>query len=165
MWNKCWYFFRLQGCKRTEFNRMLKILYSEDQQRLVSMKNKNLATIHILKNKLGLSEETYRALLQESYQVNSSKDLSLIQQKELITLLNNQFISQYRANQSSYKQQNYIFFLSKDTVTNLSAYCSKIIKRSINSVKDLSKEEAITIINSLQRYQRGAKSGKNTPVY
>ena len=48
------------------------------------MYNKNIKYIHILKNKMcakfGLSDETYRALLQDNYSVNSSKDLSLIQQ-------------------------------------------------------------------------------------
>ena len=154
MWNKRWYSFR----KRTEFNRMLKILYSEDQQRLVSMKNKNIKYIHILKNKLcakfGLSDETYRALLQDNYSVNSSKDLSLIQQKELkdmmsavsirtgrakvsISLLNHQVFSIKRKNTLSLKQENFIIFLSqgrpleKNTITDVFAFCSKIIKKKL----------------------------------
>ena len=141
MWNKRWYFFLCQ-------------------QRLVSMKNKNLATIHILKNKLALSDETYRALLQDNYSVKSSKYLSLIQQKELISLLNHQVFSMKRKNALSLKQENFIIFLSqgrplgKNTVTDVLAFCSKIIKKKISTLQDLSKQEAITIINALQRYNK-----------
>ena len=142
------------------------------------MYNKNIKYIHILKNKLcakfGLSDETYRALLQDNYSVNSSKDLSLIQQKELkdmmsavsirtgrakvsISLLNHQVFSIKRKNALSLKQENFIIFLSqgrplgKNTVTDVLAFCSKIIKKKISTLQDLSKQEAITIINALQR--------------
>ena len=132
------------------------------------MKNKNLATIHILKNKLALSEENYRALLLGNYNVTSSKELPTSQQIQLIALLNSQLISQQKTNSSSYKQQGYILFLSKNKITDLPAYCSKIVKRSIANIKELSKSEAISVINSLQRYYK-VKSDKGsheiTPVH
>lgn len=116
--------------------------------------NNNIRTIHILKNKLGLSEETYRAILQESFNKSSSKDLSPKKQSQLIAILNSQIISTQQANSSSYKQQNYILFLAKDKVSNLTAFCSKIINRSISNVQELTKQEAIKIINALQRYAK-----------
>lgn len=113
-----------------------------------------IQSIHILKNKLGLSDEIYRALLQENFNKNSSKDLSLDQQSQLINFLNSQIISTKKPNACSYKQINYIQFLSKNTINDLSAFCSKIVNRSIIQIQELSKSEAIKVINALQRYHK-----------
>ncbi|MGL4393622.1 MAG: phage protein GemA/Gp16 family protein [Brevinema sp.] len=117
-------------------------------------RSKNLAIIHILKNKLALSDDTYRAMLFANYAVSSSKDLHLSQQRELILLLNNQLQQESKSNAISEKQIHYILKLSKDHISNLLAYCSKILNRSITNLNYLSKQDGITIINSLQRYHR-----------
>lgn len=121
------------------------------------MKNKNLAQIHILKNKLALSDDTYRAMLFSNYKVSSSKDLSLFQQKELISLLYYQLNSQEDKNRISDKQINFILKLSKDKISDILAYCSKILNRSITNLNYLSKQDGITLINSLQRYHKGTR--------
>jgi len=69
------------------------------------------------------------------------------------SLLNHQVFSMKRKNALSLKQENFIIFLSKNTVTDIFAFCSKIIKKNIRTLQDLSKQEAITIINALQRYE------------
>ncbi|MGL4676470.1 MAG: phage protein GemA/Gp16 family protein [Brevinema sp.] len=115
---------------------------------------KCIRAIHILKNKLGLSDKNYRALLQESFHKQSSKDLTPKQQSQLIALLNSQYLSTQQANQSNYKQHNYILFLAKDKIIDLFAYCSKIVNRSISHLQELTKQEASNIINSLKRYHR-----------
>ncbi|MGL4388302.1 MAG: phage protein GemA/Gp16 family protein [Brevinema sp.] len=124
------------------------------EHRSKSLPNKNIATIHILKNKLNLSDETYRTMLFENYSVSSSKDLQLSQQKELILLLNHQLRKETEGNGISEKQINYILMLSRDNIVNLLSYCSKILNRSVTSLNYLSKKDGITIINSLQRYHR-----------
>lgn len=125
--------------------------------------------IHILKNKLTLSDEIYRAMLSDNYGVNSSKDLNLSQQKELIHFLNNKISSFQQRNRLSVKQENYILFLSKDTISNLPAFCSKIVKRTIYKIQELKKQEAVTVINSLKRYHKGVhkkeSSHETTTVY
>ncbi len=115
-----------------------------------------IRTIHILKNKLGLSDDEYRAMLFQNYKKSSSKDLTEKQQSQLIYILNSQVISTQQANHSSYKQQNYIVFLAKGNVDDLTAFCSKILKRSITSINQLTKSEAIKIIDTLKRYHKGA---------
>ncbi len=114
----------------------------------------NIKAIHTLKNKLGLSEEIYRTMLFETFQKSSSKDLSDKQQSQLIAMLNSQIISTRQANSSTYKQLNYISFLSKGKIRNLTSYCSKIIGKSINSIDELTKNEAKKVIDSLLRYHR-----------
>ncbi|MGL4389085.1 MAG: hypothetical protein ACRCTJ_06815, partial [Brevinema sp.] len=54
----------------------------------------------------------------------------------------------------SINQIRYIKKLSKDHISNLLAYCSKILNRSITNINYLSKQDGIKIINSLQRYHR-----------
>lgn len=116
--------------------------------------SKNIATIHILKNKLALSEDTYRAMLLINYRVSSSKNLLPSQQQGLISFLYTQLNQHEDKNKISDKQINYIFLLSKDHISNIIAYFSKMLNRSITTLQQLSKQEGIIVINSLQRYHR-----------
>jgi len=75
------------------------------------MKNKNLARIHILKSQLGLSDEVYRNMLHSNYKVSSSKDLTLIQQNELITSLTQQLPKISNPNKLSSAQYSAIIAL------------------------------------------------------
>jgi len=134
------------------------------QKQGLLMPNKNIQTIHILKNKLGLSDDIYRAILHENFKTVSSKDLTLKQQSQLISLLSQELNHSLKGD-SSYRQHNYILFLSKDIISDLSAFCSKILNRSINQIQELSKSEAIKIINTLKRYEpRTVKHSKEHGV-
>lgn len=122
------------------------------------MNNKQLSLIHILKNQLNLDENTYRSILWETFEVNSSKDLSPAQASDLIDWLKRQLPTQqaydYNNNFLSNAQRQYILDLSRNTVTNLRAFCSKIVHRNIENIDTLTKKEAISVINALKRYNR-----------
>lgn len=124
------------------------------------MNNKQLALIHVLKNKLNLDEETYRNLLYQNFKVGSSKDLSPAQACDLIDWLKRQLPPQqvyhYNNHFLSNAQKQYILDLSRNNVTNLKAFCSKIVHRNIDNIGTLTKKEAISVINALKRYHRKA---------
>lgn len=130
------------------------------------MNRKQLSLIHILKNKLNLDEETYRFMLWKTFEVNSSKDLSPAQACDLIDWLKKQLPPQQaydsHNNFLSHAQRQYILDLSRNNVTNLKAFCSKIVHRNIENIDTLSKKEAINIINALKRYHR--KAVESSPV-
>lgn len=58
--------------------------------------NKNLAVIHILKKDYMLSDETYRRILDEEFDVMSSADLDLWEQEKFIHILNFRFNESYK---------------------------------------------------------------------
>lgn len=125
---------------------------------------KQLALIHILKNQLNLDENTYRSMLWEAFKVNSSKDLSPAQASDLIDWLKKQLPPQqvyhYNNHFLSRAQRQYILDLSQNRITNLKAFCSKIVHRNIENIDTLSKKEAINIINALKRYHRKAAAAQ-----
>lgn len=121
---------------------------------------KQLALIHILKNQLNLNENTYRSILWETFEVNSAKDLSTAQASDFIDWLKKQLPTQQaydsHNNFLSNAQPQYILDLSRNNVTNLKAFCSKIVYRNIDNINMITKKEAINIINALKRYHRKA---------
>ena len=128
------------------------------------MNHKQLALIHILKNKLNLDEEAYRSILWKTFEVNSSKNLSPAQASDLIDWLKKQLPPQqaydYNNNFLSNAQKQYILDLSQNRITNLKAFCSKIVHRNIGNIDTLTKKEAISVINALKRYHRKKAESK-----
>lgn len=128
------------------------------------MNRKQLSLIHILKNQLNLDENTYRSKLWETFEVNSSKDLSPAQACDLIDWLKRQLPAQqaydYNNNFLSNAQRQYILDLSQNRITDLKAFCSKIVNRNIDNIGTLTKKEAISVINALKRYHRKAAAAQ-----
>lgn len=117
----------------------------------MKVKNRDLALIHILKNKMNMPDDDYRAMLHKAYGVNSSKDLTSLQRKELITIMEKMTHDPFKA---SPLQIQYIKNLANGYVNHLLSFAGKIINREINNINNLSKQEASKVIDALKRYHR-----------
>lgn len=62
----------------------------------ITQHKNNLAVIHILKKDYNLSDETYRSILDEEFNVISSADLDLEEQEKFIHILNFRFSENYK---------------------------------------------------------------------
>ena len=109
-----------------------------------------IAHIHIWKNRLGLSDPDYRAVL-SSFGVTSSKDLPATKFSAVKTafyrLIND-------ADLASEAQLKCIRTLADGHVSNLAGFCSKIAGRNIKDAGVLARSEARKVIEALKRYHR-----------
>ena len=112
---------------------------------------KKLAVVHIVKKELGLSEAEYRRILREITQVESAKDLDEAGFRKLM----NYFVRSryYRVNQLglTIRQKLYIDYLIEQLgweAGHLANFLHKYYHKS--SVAELSKQEAIKVIESLK---------------
>jgi len=106
--------------------------------------------IHALISDCNLTDPQYRELLQDNFEVSSSKELNDFDKKRLITIL-------YKIRDLSKKltiyQKMYINRLIKEhaRIYNIIAYISKIIKREITSIDELTIKEASKLIARLKK--------------
>lgn len=115
--------------------------------------------IHILKNKHGLDEDTYRAMLISMFGVNSSTLLNDMQCAALIAKLNTP--SQNNPLQASQKQLLYIEDLFQNSpISNRQGWLHRVLGKAVELSK-LNKKEAIKVIDALKRYPQGASYQKH----
>jgi polyhydroxyalkanoate synthesis regulator phasin len=121
-----------------------------------------IAKIHIWKSRLGMDEESYRALLSGfpsaslgTSGVPSSKDLSYADYRDLRTI----FLKLLNAaGMATDAQLMKIRNLAKGTVKNLPGFCSKIVSRTVKNPGDLQAHEARKVIEALKRYHKNDTS-------
>lgn len=124
--------------------------------------NKNhISLIHVAKQKLGLKEEEYRALLHQ-FNVKSSKDLTYAQFERLIEMFEKLgFTSPYL----SYRQKTRIKGLAKKIYgKEYSEALSKEIEKQAGydiPLTRLNKEEASRVIIALEKIERWKKKKGN----
>jgi len=116
------------------------------------MDNKKLALIHIIKKELNLTDEEYRAILQEAAGVSSAKDLDGQKFRKLM----NYFVRSryYRVNSFglTMKQKLYIKYLTDSLgwdEPHVKNFLHKYYHKS--SLDFLTKKEGIHVIESLKK--------------
>lgn len=114
--------------------------------------NYNQIEVHILKNLLGLTDETYRYMLSSNYQAVSSKDLN---NNQLNTLVNSlKYLFNSNKNHLTYEQFTLIKKLAKGKINSLPAYIGKIINKTKVNISSLTRPEASLIIRTLKNYKK-----------
>ncbi|MDD4899193.1 MAG: DUF1018 domain-containing protein [Candidatus Omnitrophica bacterium] len=120
-----------------------------------NLDKKKLAVVHIVKKELSLSEAEYRRILREVAQVDSAKDLDETGFRKLM----NYFVRSryYRVNPLglTIRQKLYINYLVEQLGWeggHLQNFLHKYYRKS--SVSELSKHEAINVIESLKNIQK-----------
>jgi hypothetical protein len=122
------------------------------------MDKKKLATIHIIKKELNLSDPEYRNILQEVTGVRSAKDLD----EEKFRKLMNYFVRSkyYQINPFglTMRQKLYIKYLAQQMgwlEEHLNNFLHKYYRKS--GIDKLTKEEAIKVIESLKNVKEHQK--------
>jgi len=122
---------------------------------LSNLDKKKLAVVHIVKKELSLSEAEYRKILREVAQVDTAKDLDDNGFRKLM----NYFVRSryYRVNPLglTIHQKLYINYLAEQMwweAGHLQNFLHKYYRKS--SVTELSKQEAIKVIEALKNIQK-----------
>jgi hypothetical protein len=111
-----------------------------------------IAKIHIWKQRLGMDEESYRALL-GGFGVESSTELSYARYRDIKIVFEKLLNA---AGMATDAQLIKIRDLAKGTVNNLPGFCGKIVSRTVKSPGDLKTHEARKVIEALKRYHRAS---------
>ncbi len=119
------------------------------------MDRKNLATIHIVKRELGLSDEEYRDILRREAGVESAKDLTDESFRRLMRFMVRSRYYRLNRNGLTLRQKLYIDHLQQTlgwTDEHLANFLHKYFKRE--GVKALTRAEASKTILALEHMVR-----------
>ncbi|NPV38319.1 MAG: DUF1018 domain-containing protein [Brevinematales bacterium] len=120
------------------------------------------ARIHKLLKKRGITDIEYRKILHENFGVKSSKDLAWPQFPVLMRKLREYGSASYQTEEDriSLDQHDLLMELITDVgIFNSCGYVSKIIRRNISSLGELTKKEAATAIHALKRMKEKRNKG------
>lgn len=121
------------------------------------LNRKAYARIHQLLRRRGITDIKYRQILQDNFGVKSSRDLDWPQFAVLMQKIREYGETPYTPYEDriTLDQHDLLMDLISDVgIFNVCGYVSRIIRRNIASLGELSKKEAATAIHALKRMKQ-----------